>query len=912
MSHLPKAALLSSVVRSAQVAIVAAFLLLSLGTVRAQYAPSPGEDPRIPKAIPYRPGDPRQPQQDPNTRDPRVVQPERVVPAARPAPGTQEAPRVARPAGAVVPGQRQPPPARPAQTGDPEDDLFTYASLAFSSGYYDVAADRLSAYIQGYPRGKHLQAALFRLGECQLKLGDKPRATVAFQELVRKFREGEFVALAAYRLASLSYEKQDLTNALTYFTLAQSASEARRTILAKRLSAETTEEGRTDTQKRSTENHKLWLSAAYYKAYCLQAGNRKKDAIAAYEQVADETRNNPYRAASLRELATLSTATGDEAGAIAALEKLAGTGGVSDKQLQAEAKIKIGILHSDAGAIDKARPILEEAIALNPTGYWGAVGRYTLINILYGSGDYAEATNLYSKISIKDLPDNLRPKLLLTVGNAQRKRRLHVRAIDAYNTVDEYYPNSEEAVEAGYLKLICFYKIKDRDLPDFVDNYVINMTKRAQRQFVDRALLLKAEHDFRDGNFLGAARTYSQIDPTQVPESIRPAMLYNRGWCESEANQDKEAILTLTRFLEEFPAHPLTAKVYATRALSYRKVGNPASALEDLGAIIKNHPNTTAAELAYQQSGLIHGEQQNWRGMIESFDGLISAFPRSEALAEAYFYSGKSHFELKEFEQAIPKLKKAVELDPKSYFHRGQMRLVLSNYFLQRPDALAAEIDHYLADSENANIDPKVLSWLGARYFEDGNSASAAKYLRLGVTPKTPASTLPIVWMYLAKAELDSKNYDGATTAIDFYLDLTKRPSSKARGYLVKAQAHLLGDEFDDADNATREGLQLQKEGRINAELMIMQGDISVARGTYEANREGGDEALAKKYFNDGAAKFVIVSEIFVDPVITPSALEKAADAYENIGEEVKAATLRADLEKRFPEFELPNSPTGQ
>jgi len=842
---------------------------------------------QVPKALPYVPGQPL-----PNQGNPRVLPPSGVIPA-RPVPGTRPAPLVRRPS-QVAPQPRQQPPA-PQPTGDPQDDLYTYASLAFSNGYYDVAADRLTTYIQTYPNGKDLEAAHFRLGESRLKLGDKAGASVAYDSLLKRFPKGEFTALAAYRLASLNYQIRDLPRALSFFTIAERASHERKaTLAAKAASAAPADKAKANTV--SEENAKLWLSSAYYRAYCLQATGEKADALQAYRSVADLKTNNEYRPAALRELARLATETGNEDAALEALGELADQSG--NRDLKAEALIKTALIHSDNEQPDKAKPLLEEALKLKPEGYLGAVANYTLLQILYQEEDYAGAAGLYGSVEITELPEHLRPKLLMTVANAQRKRQLYVRAIEGYSTIEEYYEDSDEAVEAGYLKLICFYKIKDRDLPEFVDRYAINMAKRSSKKYVDRALLLRAEHYFRGADFLSAAKSYSQIDPDAIPEEVRASMLYNRGWCESEAGEHKQAAKSLTRFLEEFPNHQLTSSVYATRALSYRASGNPASALEDLAHIIEHHPDSAASELAHQQVGLIKSEQQDWQGVIDGFSALIENFPNSIAVSEAHYYRGRAHFELKQFDKAVPDLKAAIAGDA-SYFQRAQMRIVLANYFLQNADELAEEIDRFLAKDEDANIDPKVLSWLGARYFEDGDYDGAAKYLRLGVTPERPASTLPVVWIYLAEAESKSGHHEEAVEAVDFYLDLTKHPSSRARGFLVKAEALLRADRLDEANESAREGLQLQKEGRINAQLLIAQGDIAVGEAAALDGGPGSDKAYAA-----AAGKYVIVSEIFIDPVITPTALSRAADTFDKAGDPEKAGVIRADLNSRFPEFE--------
>jgi tetratricopeptide (TPR) repeat protein len=778
----------------------------------------------------------------------------------------------------------QSPVPQQAATG-PEDDLFTYASLALSSGYFNVAANRLQVYLDTYPNGRHVEEAYFRLGECRLKLGDNKAAEKAYNTLISMQKEGDLISLAAYRVASLNYQSKNISRALVYFTIAADAALKKRQRLTQRIE-ELQQQGDTNrtekTRSAFSDNENLWLSSAYYRAYCLQATGRSDQAIAAYRAVTAKRENNQYLDSSLREIVRLTTASGDKEATLDALNVLAAT--TTKEEMRTEAKIRAAILYGDAGDAAKAKAILEEVLKTDPGGYWGAVGHYTLLQLFYKEENYQAVGPQFGMVEIEQLPDNLRPKLLLTVANSQRKLQQYIEAIDSYDTIEQYYRDSEQSVEAGYLKLICFYKINADDLPEFVSHYVLKMTKRDTRTFVDRALLLEAEHHFRKGEYAAAGTSYASIDPQNIPEQLRPSMLYNRGWCESESGQYKQAIQTLTRFIANYPESPLLPSVYASRGLSYRRFENTPGALADFEHVIANYPTTAAAEMAFQQSGLIYGEQQDWKRMVAAFDGLIKQFPESLALAEAHFFSGKGRFDLRQFEEAIPLLRKAAELDS-DYRSRAQMRIVLCNYFLQRPDDLAEEINILLNADPGAAIDPKVFSWLGAKRFEEKDYPQAAFYLRLGVTPDTPEDTLPIVWMYLAQAESKSGLHEGAIEAIDFYLEQTRNPTSKARGYLIKAGTLLAAGQFAEADESAREGLRLQKEGRINAELLIAQGDIAMARGDHR----------------DAAAKYIVVSEIFMDPVITPSALKKAAEAYQQAGDEKQANQMLAELERRFP-----------
>ena len=89
------------------------------------------------------------------------------------------------------------------------------------------------------------------------------------------------------------------------------------------------------------------------------------------------------------------------------------------------------------------------------------------------------------------------------------------------------------------------------------------------------------------------------------------------------------------------------------------------------------------------------------------------------------------------------------------------------------------------------------------------------------------------------------------------------------------------------------EAMLLQPEGPINAEARILSGDL-----------------LDLKQDDAGAAKaYMTVAVLYDDPLLTPKALTRAAEAYRRSGNEAEAEKISAELHKRFPSAEVPKTP---
>ena len=148
------------------------------------------------------------------------------------------------------------------------------------------------------------------------------------------------------------------------------------------------------------------------------------------------------------------------------------------------------------------------------------------------------------------------------------------------------------------------------------------------------------------------------------------------------------------------------------------------------------------------------------------------------------------------------------------------------------------------------------------------------------------------MWKLLAECRSELRKHEGVITACDNFLVQTERPSERASAYLQRGFAQFCLKQYDDARNSAQESLRSQKEGRTNAAARILLGDVAAADGN-----------LA-----DAARAYLVVSQIFYDPEVTPKALAKAVNAYQALGNLDKAEQLQQELSLKFPNYELPAS----
>jgi tetratricopeptide (TPR) repeat protein len=227
--------------------------------------------------------------------------------------------------------------------------------------------------------------------------------------------------------------------------------------------------------------------------------------------------------------------------------------------------------------------------------------------------------------------------------------------------------------------------------------------------------------------------------------------------------------------------------------------------------------------------------------------------------------------------------------------------IIQAQYVQQNTDALQKAIDDYRRANQKAVVPPTVLSWLGLKLYDQKLYSRCTQYLSLASTPDAPENTDPRVWSYLGLAFLETKDYESCIKATDHYLKTTPESAARARGLVTKGRALLGLNQFEAADAVVQEGLGFAKDGKPQALLLILQGDVLSATGNKLAT-EGQAEAAQAKH-GEAAAKFMIPSQFFDDEEVTPEALDKASKALQKAGQAEKAADFQKLLKQKYPSY---------
>jgi TolA-binding protein len=745
-------------------------------------------------------------------------------------------------------------------TKDPAAAQLAIADGLYARKLYDLAAGEYEKFVGQYRDNPERPGALYRLADCYTRLGQDLAAVNTYRSLLLEGNGGEYVGNAAFRLASRAFDQRNYGDAATLY----------------------------DKAADYAKSPEVKLTARYYQAKCLEFLNRKSDAKNVYQSVATVKDNNPYRDAARLSLAYFSLESNKKKEAADLFEDLAQD--AAKPVIKAEALTRAGILNADLKNKDKAEQLFKSAIANGPEGKWKQIAQLELMKSEYDSDHFTQVLDAYAK-NPAGLSEDTKPTVLLMVANSYRELGKYDKAVDVYNQLIHQYPSSADALDARYQRLIALDALKDPSLVKEVDTY---LGFDPPRDRADKAKLLKAQALVQVGQFAAAGKLYLDLVSSSLPDSYKADCYYAAGFCLSQIHDTQHAIDAFTGLIENYPNHKMMTTALLKRATLYQDERNYSAADADFSKIINDYPKAPERETALLQKGLTLGQVGDYGAMSNTFADLIKEYPNGTGSAQANFWIGWAAFEQKRYQDAVKPLLRARELNATEYREKVTLRLIYCYQTLQQEANAAKEVDDFVqAEPNQLLLVSDACKWLGQNYSNEHVYDRSAKYLDLYAKGVGTDRVEADVWLTLAQAKNSAQQYADAETAAQAYLKSATDPADRARGLLALATAEVGLKKYTEAVQAAEDAMNLQPEGRLNAEARLELGDIASSQGNFEV----------------AARSYLSVAVLYEDPEITPRALAKAYTAFKQKGDQAQATKTLTELQSRFPNYTINPTP---
>lgn len=760
----------------------------------------------------------------------------------------------------------------PALAADAGNDFFFRGKNLYDSAqasttqdgrldYFRRASDLFSQYLSEYPSHPNAEMAWWYLGNSYYQSGQIDEGKRCFSTLLNRYGKGKWAAAAAYTLAADHYNKSEYAFAAPLF---------------ERFSANAAK-----PEERAR--------GSYLAGNCYRLLGRDREAIGAFRKVIEDPAGALFAAQSKVALGHLAVKGGKLDEGLALFESVVEA--PNSPKVRGEAALHASLTATKLGKTDVADKFLQLILRTPGMDDFRPDAQTALMANFFAKKEYREVVDIFRRSTVKAAGDKEANRLMIA-ARAYMRLKLPSEALQLFRDVEKLVsPDTDLAFQAAYYRLLCFFQIEGRHLPDQVDAFLQLYRKaRPEDSRIHTAMMMKAETLFSNKETAAAAKVYSEINASLVSEKNRPGLLYQRGWCLSEAGDAQGAVRSLSEFIAKYPQDSRVSSAIAKRAKAFSESAEPAKAFADFDRLTSSADTPDdLASFAWLESARLRRAEGNIPDMILRYQGLLKNVRNlSDNLqAEAHYWIGWGMVKNNSAKEAVPHLESARKLRPDAYAKHAGLLLILGYFASQDPTRLAEEINLAIAGQYDSDIPDQAIQWSGMQSYNAGDFTSAAKSLALVANPAEPRETPKEVWRYLAKAQLETGDGKGALAAADNVLAVEENAGWKADGLLDRGRALFLLNRESEARVAADEGAALRPQGRTSAGLRILSGDLN----------------FKAKDYGPAAADFLNVIQFHEDADLKPLAIWKYIQVLEQQGQAAEAEKYRQQLLTGFPDW---------
>lgn len=725
---------------------------------------------------------------------------------------------------------------------------------------YQRAAQILSEYLTAFPNHENAEMAWWYLGNSYYQSGQIEDGKRCFGTLINRHPKGKWAAAAAYTLAADHYNKAEYAFAAPMFErYAMSAAKP---------------------EERPRGN--------YFAGNCYRLMGRDREAISRYNAVLEDPAGGLFAPQAKLALAHLTLKAGKLEDALARFEEIAASNGLA--KIRGEAALHAALTATRLGKTDLADRYLTQIMRTEGMENFRADAQTAKMSNHFAKKEYQAVINVFRSSTVKAVGDKEASRLMLAARSYMRLKR-PTDALTLFREVEKLVdPKSDLAFQAAYYRLLSFFQIEGRHIPDQVDAFLqLYRKSRAEDPRIHTAMMMKAEALFANKQVAEAAKVFVEINAAAVSEKNRPGLLYQRGWCLAEAGDHQGAARSLSEFIKLYPEDSRVPSAYAKRAKAYVESSEPQKAIADFDRLTKKGTPEDLMSYAWLESARLRRSENIIPEMMARYQGLLQNVTNlNENLeAEANYWIGWGKVKTNAAKEAIPYLEKARTLRPDAYRKHAGILLALGYFASQDATELTEEINLAIAGKYESEIPEQILQWTGMQAYNASDYATAAKCLRLIANPDEPRATPKEVWRYLAKSLLEIGDAKGALEAADHVLEVEDNHAWKADGLLDRGRALLELGKADEARSAADQASELRPQGRTSAGLRILSGDL-------EMKADNPKKA---------SADYLVVVNFHDDKDLKPLALSKLVASFEKQGDATQADHYRQELKRLFPDW---------
>lgn len=744
-----------------------------------------------------------------------------------------------------------------ARALDPAEQM-QFADGLYGRGLYDLASREYRMLITN-AAATRLDAAFFRLGECQRLLKNKAAADEAYGQLVQRFPQSEFRYKGEFRRAEMHVTGGEFLLAINYF----------RGLLA------------------ANPPDDIRAPALYYHGYAQDRLLLTNEAFTAFAELVERFPASPFHSLACVSLGELKEKRG-----MPAAEARALYGQAADKpaspRVGAEALFKLADLEFRARNFAASADAYTKLFATYPKDERAVSNQLSAAWAFHNAGRFP-ITLETAQSQLSAVTGPTRAEWLYLKANAERQLKKEEEAIADYAALLQQYPGSPLAGAAAYEQATLLFS-RNRHADVLAVASMIGPTNAAG---VDVHWMLAESHAAMKQTDPAIANYRKIVE--QFPKNERaPLALFRAAKLLQDAGRLEEASVGYRRIAQDYPQHALAGDALAASAECQIRRGQKAEAVADWLALGQAHTNYVALDQALFAKAQAEVDLNKPADAITTLEQFIRLCPRSPLVTKAHYLRGVL-------------MEKAGQLDPAAYHYAAALALKPDPDLAQqlqfrriavlqrqgKPDDAAAALQPLLASPALQKMPLQLIDWLARWQLAKTNYAAAIEAAtHLATLAQADAAMRQSAWFIAGQAQQGLKDFAKARVAYETMLAVTNVPGRERveASFRLGEVALALGDQTVAAAAFSRSAEQANTDAMIDLRARSYHG-LGLA-------------ASARQQWEEASRYFMSVAVLFDEPALTSECLFRAAEAFGQQGRTTEREKTIEELKRRYPESE--------
>lgn len=540
---------------------------------------------------------------------------------------------------------------------------FYVAQQSLGDGFYDVAIEKLRAFISDFPKSENINSARLLLGRSYYEKKNFHLALGEFEQVISASGPDKKDE-ACYWMGRIYLENNDLVVAQGFFKKITDdfpQSELKDygyyylAVIANMAGDYAKAEEKCEVVIEKYKQSELFEPAYLELAKSLYGLNRRDESD---KTLVDYLKNFPESALAdkfyfqLAENSFFSSAFGR---AIEFYKKAVEVNPKGEKK--EEALKKIGLSYFELKEYEKAISVFDELIKTSPAPLFPAEVIFVKARSFENLGQNEEAIALFEKVIELDQnkPDyGFADDGCFEIADIYYKNGDYEKAVTFYNAFNQKFPQSSLKEEILYNLGWTYLRLKkyEEAIAEFQKITQKEVSKDALLKII--ALCRLGDTYLDKGEYEQAMAAYDEVLEKYFNSFYSDYAQYQLAVVLEKSGHSDEAVIALETLIGNFTKSKLLDQAHYLLALQYFRKADYKKSLEHYQAIAANFPNSRYRELSILGEGYCYYNLREFDRALEIFKGFEKTFSNSE-------YSERIKFEIAQTLFALGKEKEAVE-----------------------------------------------------------------------------------------------------------------------------------------------------------------------------------------------------------------------------------------------------------